>query len=69
MISGTSQTTELQIYSQNLNGLTQDKEDGLQELMDKLRVDVMFLCETFLASPEKPSSRIEFLGRAGSCTI
>jgi len=59
MISGTSQTTELRIYAQNLNGLTQDKEDGLQEFMDKLQVDVIFLSETFRASPENPSSQTE----------
>jgi len=69
MISRTSQTTELRIYSQNLNGLTQDKEDGLQELSDKLQLDVIFLSETFRASPENSTSQIEFRSRAGFCTI
>jgi len=68
MISGASQTTELQIYSQNLNGLTQDKEDGLHELMDKLQLDVIFLSETFRASPENSTSQIDFRSRACFCT-
>ena len=69
MIPGTSQTNELQIFSQNLNGLTQDKEDGLQELMDKLKLDVIFLSKTFRASRENSSSEIEIISRAGFCTI
>jgi hypothetical protein len=69
MISETSQGTELRIYSQNLNGLTQDKEDGLQEIMDKLQLDLIFFSETFRASPENPTSQIEFRMRAGFCTV
>jgi exonuclease III len=48
---------------------TQDKEDGIQELMNKLQLDVIFLSETFRASPENFSSQIEFLSRAGFCAI
>jgi len=37
------------IYTNNLNGLTEYKEDGLWELMDKLELDVIFLFETFVS--------------------
>jgi hypothetical protein len=50
MFPGISRVSELRIYSQNLNGLTRGKEDGLLELMDKLQLDLLFLSET---SPNK----------------
>ena len=37
--------------------------------MDKLQLDVIFLSETFRASPENSSSQIDFRSRAGFCTI
>jgi hypothetical protein len=47
-----------------MNGLTEDKEDGHQNFMDKLQVDVMFLSETFRDSPHNSSSQNEFGIRA-----
>jgi hypothetical protein len=57
--------------SQHLNGLSQDNEDTLQELMDKPQLDVIFLSETFPASLKTLAlrSNFDFLRRAGFYTI
>ena len=50
------------ILSQNVQGLTQDKEDVLMELMDRLHLDLVFLQET---PPQGSSeSKAQFISRA-----
>jgi hypothetical protein len=69
MIPGRSQTTEWRICSQTLNTVTQDKEDGFQELMEKLQLDLIFLSESFRASLENSRSQLVFLSQTDFCTI
>jgi len=48
IMPGAIQTTKMRIYSQNLNGITQDKEDCLQKLMDKLLLDELSCVKPFV---------------------
>jgi len=59
----------LTILSQNAQGLTQDKEDILLELMDRLHLDLVFREETWKQPPQGSSeSKAQFISRAG-CSI
>jgi len=60
----------LTILSQNVQGLTQDKEDILLELMDRLHWDLVFLQETRKEPPHGSSeSGAQFISRAGYSII
>jgi hypothetical protein len=60
----------LTILSQILQGLTQDKEDILLELMDRLHLDLVFLQETWKEPPQGSSeSRAQFISRTGYLII
>ena len=60
----------LTILSQNVQGLTQDSEDILLELMDRLHLDLVFLQETWKEPPQGSSeSKAQFISRAGYSII
>jgi hypothetical protein len=60
----------LTILSQNVQGLTQDKEDILLELMDRLHLNLVFLQETWKEPPQVSSeSKAQFISRAGYSII
>jgi hypothetical protein len=62
--------TELRIYSHNVQGITPVKEHHIQKLQDQLRLDVVFLQETFKAPPlSTPESEIIMYSRAGAACI
>jgi len=60
----------LTILSQNVQGLTQAKEDILLDLMDRLHLDLLFLQETWKEPPQGSSeSKAQFISRAGYSII
>jgi len=60
----------LTILSQNVQGLTQDSEDILLELMDRLHLDLVFLQGTWKEPPQGSSeSKAQFISRAGYSII
>lgn len=62
--------SRLKILSQNVQGLSPDKENILLELMDQLQLDVVFIQETFREPPRDSSEEeIQFLSRAGYAVI
>jgi len=58
----------LRTFFQNVRGLTSDKDDALQRLMDAHALDILFLTETHRA-PTKKDEKISFISRAGHVII
>jgi exonuclease III len=61
-----SLTSRFNILSQNVQGLTPEKEDILLELMDQLQLDLVFIQETFRQPSQSSDTRsVQFMSRAG----
>jgi hypothetical protein len=61
-----SLTSGLKVLSQNVQGLTTEKEDLLLELMDQLHLDLLFIQENFPQLYQGSGTQfVQFLSRAG----
>jgi exonuclease III len=61
-----SLTSRFNILSQNVQGLTPEKQDILLELMDQLQLDLVFIQETFRQlSQGSDTQSVQFISRAG----